>query len=1166
MPTLFISHASKDDARIKPFEDWLETNGIHDFFIDHASIVGGTSWREALRESAGSCRIVVCLVTVDWLRSDVCFGEFIAAYLMGKRLLPLFCLPESPSKALEERLREVRSESQGIDVVACCDGNGALCVDSVPETANQLRAALKEAGALARVGLDPGAFPLGQLEEGPFPGLRSFDDTDSDAAVFYGRSAEIASILEELRLMRAQSLRKPLMILGASGSGKSSILKAGVMPRLRRETPGWLPLRVFRPGGEPILNFAQSIAQTMLEFGREVPVGVIRDQLVAAAKQQGNGSGGESQGGSGSAVAACLEELGGKLREAAGRPDAAILIAIDQAEELLTADAESAMQFCEYLRAATATEKPWHIVFTVRTDSCRQLQSSALFNGLDARGIELRPLPRYRFESVITGPAGRYGVSVDEDLLEKLMEDSPGQDTLPLLAFALNRLWRQYAETGRLTLEHYKTIGGLRGLIRNAAEQALHGISPNANVPPPSRDPPDRVLKLARQTVVPALADINAQGAAVRRIADWSSFSEEARDLLGHFDAWRLVVRKLTPDGRDTVEITHEALFREWDRLANWLVPERERMDVLRAVKQSAQSWHRNARRTHWMDHRGRRLRQALELLRLPSYEQLLDSVDRAYLTGCRGRRRGRTIRRSLYAALTLVAVVFLSGAVDASMRQTEAGNGALFEFANLFRLDQDEPLTIESIQHRKKAASILSVAALPPADHWAPLQTPIIDCGGVQNIQVGPCVYAFAGHATYDPDELGATTQFAGWLNEGPGAFYRLTPNGDVSEWRGTGSVKRINRIEPNAQRWNIANAGIVALYPDQRIRAWHHAGAWPPQEISVPNIASHLIVTTPGLETVILADTAASLLFWSPGSGEEPQRVPAHRNSIQLVGIDKDGRKAISLGAEGTAKIWDVVDRKAVRTLSPEAGRYTTVAISRDGSLAMTLSNLGRIDLWDLEGNSPPRSISPTSGPITAFFLDAAPYIATINANGLIEIYDRDWKLLTRVQSIYPAIREISISPDARHLIVVSGPANTTQAVFYAYLFNLSPAQDPSEELPLVPSSAIPIAGNLAVEARATFFDDYKQIAVLDNYSGVATQRVDELTDLATDFATLRNDACDGGTAWILDDDIRDRIKGLKGLPRDICAWRGLGSLEGWRQQVNRWIYNFTGIDAYS
>jgi hypothetical protein len=280
--------------------------------------------------------------------------------------------------------------------------------------------------------------------------------------------------------MRALNDQRPLVIQGASGAGKSSLLKAGIIPRLRREAPAWLPLRAFRPGADPLLNFAEALARTLADFGPTEAHGVIRDRLMGTwSKAERTDKGGLTPDGL-AVLEAALEAEGQALRKAAGRPNASILISVDQAEEMARADDKSGEALADYLRAALGTTRsPWQLAFTIRTDSFPELQSHRRFQNLEARGYDLRALPVFRFDSVVEEPAKRYGVEVDTVLVDALMEDAPKEDALPLLAFALQRLWRQYAASGKLTKDNYDKVGGLKGLIEDAAERGLRGLEPS---------------------------------------------------------------------------------------------------------------------------------------------------------------------------------------------------------------------------------------------------------------------------------------------------------------------------------------------------------------------------------------------------------------------------------------------------------------------------------------------------------------------------------------------------------------------------------------------------------------------------------------------------------------------------------------------------------------
>ena len=330
-----------------------------------------------------------------------------------------------------------------------------------------LKTGLRAAGANSRVGLDPEAFTIDvKLRPTPFPGLSSFGDDDADAALFYGRSREIAHTLEDLRSMRALNDQRPLVIQGGSGSCKSSLLKAGIIPRLRREAPAWLPLRAFRPGADPLLNFAERRWDGRLPISVYCEAhGVIRDRLFDVWTNAEREKSNLTAAGLASLKTALTAEAK-KLREAAGRPSSSILISVDQAEEMVRADGRSAEALADYLRAALGTASPWQLAFTIRTDSFPELQNHRRFQNLEARGYDLRSLPVFRFDSVVEEPAKRYGVVVDNVLVDALMEDAPKEDALPLLAFALQRLWWQYAASGKLTEDNYVKVGGLKGLSR----------------------------------------------------------------------------------------------------------------------------------------------------------------------------------------------------------------------------------------------------------------------------------------------------------------------------------------------------------------------------------------------------------------------------------------------------------------------------------------------------------------------------------------------------------------------------------------------------------------------------------------------------------------------------------------------------------------------------
>jgi hypothetical protein len=758
MATIFLSHSSQNDALASVLEQWLKANGFDDLFVDHTNIRSGDKWSDSLRRAKASCRVVLCLITPEWLSSDECYGEFKAAWYLGRRIIPLLCLTGAPlNNKQASHLARVLAEDQGADL-AKAGAPGALNLNAAPAIAEPLKAGLRAAGALAKVGLDPLAFEVdSDRRKEPFPGLASFGDDDADAAIFFGRGPEIAQCLEDLREMRANGDRRAYAIQGASGSGKSSLMKAGLLPRLRREN-GWFVLRSFRPGADPLFNFADAIVRTAADWGHVRAAGTIRDELRQA--WAGNAD-----------LRAALDTILGPIKRASDRPKATVLIALDQAEELARAGSEtreSADALGAYLKAtalAVAEEgeaPPYFLIFTVRSDSFAELQTASRFEGLITRTADIRTLPLYRFSQAIEQPAGRYGVEIELALIETLIEAAGSRDALPLLAFTLQRLWRQYQSEKRIVLANYDSVGKLSGLIEDAAERALRGIDPLATQGPLEGKVSSDQDRRAGRAFVPALAQVNERSAAVRRVASRAKFDEDGRALLGQFDRWRLV----TTHG-DLVEVTHEALFREWPRFKRWLEPEKARLEALRGVEGAAAVWNAKGRKSDELTHRGKRLVEACALEREPDYKTQLDDKPeaRAYLAAAIAAERKRNLMTmgsaGLLAIVFLIVAIFLNTAysdqiangtrvflslmshalTDKSELKFSAKQHAQLQSVNLaFRSRVADALDLELAAKNKQAGWTIAEYNLALGQYNAPKQSAALALMDSTRLQNQPC------------------------------------------------------------------------------------------------------------------------------------------------------------------------------------------------------------------------------------------------------------------------------------------------------------------------------------------------------------------------------------------------------------------------------------------
>lgn len=323
------------------------------------------------------------------------------------------------------------------------------------------------------------------------PGTAGFQE--EDAAIYFGRDDDIRRLIERLEAHRAQGGPKLGGLLGASGSGKSSLLQAGVIPRLKRAGRNWIVTPPIRPRLHPVNALALAPAGAS---GPSTDWRRLKEDLSNSDPDR------------------VLDDLANDLRVKAAASEAQILIPIDQGEELFgVADPEEAKRFLEILSLALSEKLPFVAVMAIRSDFLGQLQSAAT---LTARFEEfsLGPMPLTRISQIIQGPAKVAGVNVEDAFVQQAARDAATEDALPLLAFALRELWDR-SPNEELSLDSYQSLGDAKaGLspLENAVREAAEAVLAEAR-------PADDELSALRDAFVPAMVRVNDQGEYGRRPA-----------------------------------------------------------------------------------------------------------------------------------------------------------------------------------------------------------------------------------------------------------------------------------------------------------------------------------------------------------------------------------------------------------------------------------------------------------------------------------------------------------------------------------------------------------------------------------------------------------------------------------------------------------------------
>ncbi len=480
----------------------------------------------------------------------------------------------------------------------------------------------------------------------PYKGLRAF--AEQDAEDFFGRETLTEHLVERLGQTRF------LAVVGPSGSGKSSVVRAGLVPRLREGAlPGserWHVVEMF-PGAYPL----EELEAALLRTADSAPAGLL-EQLEQ-------------------------DELG--LLRAVKRlfadDESELVLVVDQLEEVFTLveDESRRTQFLALLeRAVGDPHARLRVVVTLRADFYdRPLLYSGFAELLRDYVEALVPLRAEDFERAIAGPAERVGARFEPGLLAELVtdvSDEPG--ALPLLQYALTELYER-REGSTLTADAYRAIGGVSGALAGRADEIYTGLGEHAQ-------------EAARQLFL-RLVTLGEGAEDTRRrverteLASMEVDQDALEEAIQEFGAWRLLSFDRDPrTGTPTIEVAHEALMREWSRFRRWIDSGREQVRLHRRLAAAAREWGDADREPSYLL-RGSNLAQ-FELLAGESTIALTE-LEREFVEAstaanelelARQRRHNRRLRALLAGAVALLVLAVVAGVlalVSRSSAQHEA-------------------------------------------------------------------------------------------------------------------------------------------------------------------------------------------------------------------------------------------------------------------------------------------------------------------------------------------------------------------------------------------------------------------------------------------------------------------------------------------------------------
>ncbi|MGF1456269.1 MAG: TIR domain-containing protein, partial [Alphaproteobacteria bacterium] len=988
MARLFISHWSGNNAEAAALEAWLRANGWDDLFLDFtadAGIAPGERWRDALRQAADRCEGVICLISQGWIDSDWCQWEAQLAASLNKPLFPVIIERDVTSPPwLAKDWQHLDLAALGPTTpfeVTVPPGREQKTVHFHTDNLERLRRGLLKAG------IDAVSFPWPPEHEpkrAPYRGLEPLEA--QDAGIFFGRDGDIAGGLDLLRRLRTRGGGHLVVVLGASGAGKSSFLRAGLLPRLGRDDRNFLPLPIIRPR-TAVLTSPETGLLHALETALE-DAGI--PQARATLRQHIAGGAGP--------ILAHLEALQARrdaLDPTDDGPPPTLVLPVDQAEELFSSEGDAraeAQTFLALLRDLLAADTSLLALLTIRSDSYRLLQNAPELTQASKEPLDLSPVPQGAYERIIKGPAERLdgprALVINPVLSDLLLRDLAavgGADPLPLLAFTLEQLYTEQGRaTGRMEARDYLAMGGLEGALTRAVETAVQAAQHAGEIPK------DRAQAeaLLRATFIPWLAKLDpTTRAPLRRLARLSDLPEGARPLVNRLVEARLLVLGVEDD-QPTVDIAHESLLRQWPLLAGWLEAESEALIMLDGVRQAAQDWDRARTEQALLVHRGSRLETAQHVLAREDLQAALGGTGRDYLTACAARdraerRAARGRRRLAFGALTVFTLtVALAGFLvsiqaravslntsrlfaqlaELANEQSDFGKGMLWALsglpqtselnppsspaasAQLQRASHDWRLTSNLSQHTRDVTSAVfspdgGTVLTGSRDHTARLW----DSASGQTLQVLEGHDGAVYSAVFSPD---GRTVLTG-SEDGTARLWDAASGKTLQVLQG-------DMVNVNSAVFSPDGGTVLTASEDGTARLWDAASGKTLQVLEGHDGAVVRAVFSPDGRTVLTGSWDNTARLWDAASGQTLQVLEGHTANVVSAVFSPDGWTVLTasgdlFGSDKTARLWDAASGKTLQVLEGHDGDVMSAVFSPDGSNVLTWFFVETARLWD-------------------------------------------------------------------------------------------------------------------------------------------------------------------------------------------------------------------------
>ncbi|NET03135.1 MAG: hypothetical protein F6K16_00050 [Symploca sp. SIO2B6] len=824
------------------------------------------------------------------------------------------------------------------------------------------------------------------ISTSPYKGLRSFEPEDRNQ--FFGRDQFIAELVNELEQTNL------VLLLGASGSGKSSVVRAGLIPWLREKLGTRLVNLILNPDQDPF----ESLYGSLLGHFKQSEAQIARARKVDTLSQ---------------------------MVEALKQPESFWFIFIDQFEELFTTSnpdqRDCFITSLRHLCEKRSSDRTLKIVATMRADFLDRLDSAPA-NHLAKVTQKHRPLITQmhpdELRQAIEQPAAHNGVVYEAGLVKTIIKDVQGQaGYLPLLQYTLNRLWETEQHTPafqqeRMLYTHtYLQLGGVRGTLQRHVDNIYGQLQQEGKHLVTQRI----FLKLVG---IEKNAESGTEWKPVRRRANQSEFNDlQEKTVLA-----QLVDQKLIVSNRDvfsqsqesTFEIAHEILLTSWTTLNSWIKENRQGIALRSRLNEDVKLWQaKRADNDLWS---GSKLEQVLELLENTTFNQVLGGFSPAaneFIKASLG-KRDRELRFYRNVSIgAIAALICITGSLFVAGFQWKAADRGQFlaPLTSSKALFDINPTSLDTLRASLKAATQLQQS------FWFK-NNPKLRAQAMEML-------AQAVYAVREQNRLEGHTGYINSVSFSPDGEMIGTASYDKTAKLWSADGKYLQTLEGHKEQvtdisFSRDGQTIATASRDDTVILWNREG----KNLQIleghkGNVWSvhfspdgHKIATASGDQTVKLWDLKGKLLNTLSG----------HTKPVYMVRFSPEEEILATASEDKTIKLWNFQGEE-LHPFQGHSDQVLSVNFSRDGQTIASASTDKTVILWDLNTKDKIITLQGHEGTVyDAIFSPDGQTIASASEDDTVKLWRRDGTLLETLRGHKNWVNSISFSPDGNVLASAS------------------------------------------------------------------------------------------------------------------------------------------------